>query len=338
MTPRRLLQIAVVYVPAIVLAALVIPFLIFWTRLPEPIATHWSNAPNGSMPKLGALGLVAGLWLFFAARAAWPTIKHTDWDAAAGESRSYGTPPLTTLYFVAGVLLVSQTSIAWANLDALHWTAAKHLPTIPFVAGIFGVALLFSGLGRFLEHRLSGAHMTTVSKPAPLELDLSERAIWWGHETNPWLLVFTLGVSTWLLLTMPQGSGGVVRFAVPLITAATGLLFASVHVVVGGQNITIELGVWRWPRKVIPVADINGVEVQKVHPLRHGGWGYRTCGAGCRAFIIRGGDALVLKQRGGDTTMVTVNDPQKAAALVGALINRSNAHTQEASPTGAKDA
>lgn len=290
------------------------------------------------MPKLGALGLVVGLWLFFAARAAWPTIKHTDWNAATGESRSYGTPPLTTLYFVAGVLLVAQTSIAWANLDAPHWTAAKHLPTIPFVAGILGVALLFSGLGRVLEHRLSGPHITTASRPAPLELDVSERAIWWGHSTNPWLLIFTLGVSTWLFRTMPQESGGLVRYAVPLITATIALLFANVHVVVGGRNVTIELGVWRWPRKVIPVADIIGVEVQKVHPLRHGGWGYRTCGASCRAFIIRGGDALVLKQRGGGTTMVTVNDSHKGAALLEALINRRVPDTQKASPAGAKDA
>lgn len=335
---RRLLQIAVVYVPTIVLAALVIPFLIFWTRLPEPIATHWSDAPNGSMPKLGVLSLVVGLWLFFAARAAWPTIKHTDWNAATDKTPSYGTPPLTTLYFVAGVLLVAQTSIAWANLDAPHWTTAKYLPTIPFVAGILGVALLFSGLGRVLEHRLSGAHMTTASKPAPLELDPSERAMWWGHATNHWLLVSTLGVSAWLFLSMSEESNVSFRYAMPLMIAAVALLFANVHVVVGGHNVTVELGVWRWPRKTIAVADINGVEVQKVHPLRHGGWGYRSCGAGCRAFIIRGGDALVLKQGSGRTTMVTVNDAHKAAALIEALISRPAPDTQKAGPTVVEDA
>lgn len=335
---RRLLRVGVIYIPLLVLGALIIPFLIVWGRLPEPIATHWSDAPNGSMPKLGVLGLVVGLWLFFAVRAAWPTVKHTHWNDPTDETSSYGAPPLTTLYFVAGVLLVAQTSIAWANLDASHWTTAKHLPTIPFIAGILGVALLFAGIGRVLEHRLSGGHITTASRPAPLDLDLSERAIWWGQATNPWLLTFTLGVSTWLFLTLPETSSALVRYAVPLFTAAIGLLFASVHVVVGGHNITVELGVWRWPRKAIPVGDISGVGVQKVHPLRYGGWGYRSCGAGCRAFIIRGGDALVLKQSGGRTTMVTVNDARKGAALVEALINRSLSDAPKASPTEVEDA
>lgn len=335
---RRLLRIAVVYIPLLVLAGLTGPFLIFWARLPEPIATHWSDAPNGSMPKLAALGLVVGLWLFFAVRAAWPTVKHTHWNDPSDETSSCGAPPLTTLYFVAGVLLVAQTSIAWANLDASHWTTAKHLPTIPFIAGILGISLLFAGIGRMLEHRLSQGHITTASRPASLNLDVSERAIWWGHATNPWLLTFTLGVSIWLFLRLPEPSSGLVRYVVPLVSAAIGFLFANVHVVVGGRNVTIELGVWRWPRKVIPVRDITGVAVEKLHPLRHGGWGYRSCGSGCRAFIIRGGDALVLKQGSGRTTMVTVDDADKAAALVEALINRPAPDTQKASPTVVEDA
>lgn len=335
---RRLLRIAVLYIPLFILGALISPFLVFWTRLPEPIATHWSDAPNGSMPKLGALSLVVGLWLFFAVRAAWPTVKHTEWDDPTGETASYGVPPLATLYFVAGVLLVAQTSMIWANLDAAHWTAANHLPTVPFLAAVLGLALALAGIGRMLEHKLSDEHSRTDSTPAPLDLDLSERAMWWGHATNHWLLVPTLGVSAWLFLLMSEESNVPFRYAMPLIIATIGLLFANVHVVVGGHNVTIELGVWRWPRKVIPVGEINGVAVQRLHPLRHGGWGYRSCGAGCRAFIIRGGDALVLKQESGRTTMVTVNDAHKAAALVEALINRPAPDTRKASPTVIEDA
>lgn len=335
---RPLLRIAVVYVPTLVLAVLVSSFVIFWVRLPEPIATHWSDAPNGSMPKLGALSLVVGLWLFFAVRAAWLTVRRTDWDDPAGETASYDVPPLATLYFVAGVLLVAQTSITWANLDAPHWTAARHLPTIPFVAAVLCVALLFAAVGRMMEHSLSDVGHTTGSTPAPLDLDVSERAIWWGDATNHWLLVLTLGISAWLFLTMPEGSNLSLRYVVPLITAAVGLLFANVHVVVGNHDVTVELGVWRWPRKIIPVADITDVTVHRLNPLRHGGWGYRKCGAGCRAFIIRGGDALVLKQGSGRTTMITVNDAQKAAALVEALIRRPTPDTERQSPTVVGDA
>lgn len=337
MTSGRLQQIALVYIPAIVLAALVIPFLTFWTRLPEPIATHWSDAPNGSMPKLGAVSLLVGLWLFFAIRAAWPTIKHTHSDDGA-DALSYGRPPLTTLYFIAGVFLVAQSAIVWANLDAPHWATAKALPTLPFVAAVLGASLLFAGIGRILENRLSDAHATATSTSAPLDLDFSERALWWGHATNPWLLALTMGISTWLFLTMPPGSNAPVRYAVPIITAVVGLLFSSIHVVVGGHNVAIELGLWRWPRKIIPLGDINAVEVQHVHPLRHGGWGYRSCGAGCRAFIIRGGDALALKQAGGRTTMVTVNDAREGAGLLETLINRHRSDAQQAPPTAVEDA
>ena len=40
-------------VPAVLLAACVIPPLMFWSRLPEPVADHWSfgAVPNGSAPR-----------------------------------------------------------------------------------------------------------------------------------------------------------------------------------------------------------------------------------------------------------------------------------------------
>ena len=37
-------------------------FVACWTRLPDPLATHWgwSGTPNGAMPRVAALGLFGG--------------------------------------------------------------------------------------------------------------------------------------------------------------------------------------------------------------------------------------------------------------------------------------
>lgn len=41
------------FVLTVVIVGIVLPTLMFWTRLPEPIATNWSSGghANGSMPK-----------------------------------------------------------------------------------------------------------------------------------------------------------------------------------------------------------------------------------------------------------------------------------------------
>lgn len=72
-----------------------------------------------------------------------------------------------------------------------------------------------------------------------------------------------------------------------------------------------------------------------MHPLRYGGWGYRSCGSRCRAFIIRAGDALVLGQRNGRTTIVTIDAASDGAAVLNALKDRlSSSHRKRIDPGG----
>lgn len=324
MTPHRLLRIAVVHIPALVLAALVLPYLALWSRLPDPVATHWSGAPNGYMPRVLELVLTVAPWLLLAGRAAWPTLKHTVWDQPPGKEPSLLVPPLTTLYFIAGVVLVAHTLIIWANLDVKQWTSARHLETIPTVASVLAVAGLLAWAGRLVENRLAAVERNEPIPPPALELDLDERVMWWGHATNHGLLLFSAGTSVFLLLGNPSTSQGPLRYAIPLLVLVVGLLFATVHVTANRSTVLIELGPWRWPRKTIRVGDLRDVSVRELQPLRYGGWGYRSCGSRCRAFIIRRGNALVMSLDDGRTVMVTVNDAANAASLLRALLASSS--------------
>ena len=47
-------RLTLVVIPALLLAAIVAPFVLFWGDLPNPMAVHWNltGTPDGSMPPL----------------------------------------------------------------------------------------------------------------------------------------------------------------------------------------------------------------------------------------------------------------------------------------------
>ena len=51
--------------PAILLALIIVPFGLYWSELPDPIAIHWGigGDPNGSAPPLLTLVGIAGLYV-----------------------------------------------------------------------------------------------------------------------------------------------------------------------------------------------------------------------------------------------------------------------------------
>jgi hypothetical protein len=100
---------------------LVIPAL-FWSRLPEPVATHFglNGEPDGSLPRVAWLALMAAVLA-----VCWVIYLRSGWNA-----------PLTwrgpITFGVIGVLVIAQASIVWANLDAPTWRDARtvHVPLL----------------------------------------------------------------------------------------------------------------------------------------------------------------------------------------------------------------
>ena len=83
------------------------------------------------------------------------------------------------------------------------------------------------------------------------------------------------------------------------------------------------LGPWRWPKKIVPLGDVADARAEQVQPLRLGGWGYRVCGRGCRAIVVRRGEGLKLSLKNDRILIVTVDHAGEAAALINDLRTRN---------------
>lgn len=130
----------------VTLALLSVPLLVFpllfWSRLPDPVATHFGagGEPDGNLGKIvwvvGTLAVMGVTWAIYrATRAAAPFT----WRG-----------PVTFGAF--GVLVVAQLAIVSANVDAESWRLAE-APDIPWVLVIAAAWVIFGGIAYFLERR-----------------------------------------------------------------------------------------------------------------------------------------------------------------------------------------
>lgn len=130
----------VVALVVFVLAVLAVPAL-FWTRLPEPVATHFGidGRPNGYLSRV--------VWLVIMALA-----LALVWGVFLG-SRS--NAPLTWrgpfAFGAVGVLVVAQLSIVWSNLDVPLWRDARpvNVPLLMVAIAVSWAAL--AAVAHFLE-------------------------------------------------------------------------------------------------------------------------------------------------------------------------------------------
>ncbi|MDX2039108.1 MAG: hypothetical protein SFX72_20855 [Isosphaeraceae bacterium] len=70
-------------------------------------------------------------------------------------------------------------------------------------------------------------------------------------------------------------------------------------------------------RKVIPIGEIQSVEVVRFRPIRdHGGWGFRTSRAGDRVLSARGDQGVMLRLADGSRVIVGSQRPDPLAAAI----------------------
>ncbi|MET9069930.1 hypothetical protein [Streptosporangium sandarakinum] len=304
---------------ALVSAALVAAPLALRDRLPDPLATHWgSNGVDGSMSF--AAGLAPSLvlwgvaWVFLLVSAAHGEVL----NRRGGRAGWWG-------FLVGGSVfaLGVSGSILLANLDVADWRQAA-MPGWA-VPAVLGAAIAAGVLAGYLGRGEPDRPIEPEDAPA-MRLRPGQRAVWAGRATNPWLsrlsaLLLVAGVVSGVFLVLGAPVGGAVWAALlPLLPLAVILsLISDVRVRVGPDGLRVGFGPLSWPAFRVPTGKIAWATAERRSPVEVGGWGLRGLpGTGRLAVMVRGGECLVVRRAGGGELVVSVDDAERAAALLNA--------------------
>lgn len=282
---------------------------VWWDRLPDPVATHFSAGGGGRAD--GWTGLTAfaaiGAFLMVATGAGWTALvrRRVLWGA-------WATAGFT------GTLLVL---LLRDNLDAADATGVvSPLANLALAAGTAGLAALAGwALSRLVPEE------THTDAPAPesydrLPLGPSEVA-GWSRDAGSGTLT-ALGAAFVLAGLVSLFLGPWPLALLLLVVGVPGLALARMRVTVDRRGLTVAPVLTARPRIRVPLDDVAAATVRDVDPVSDfGGWGYRVR-AHRTGLVLRSGEALVVRREGGREFAVTVDDAKTAAALLNTLAAR----------------
>ena len=319
---------------AVVVSGLVVAVPFWWReRLPDPIATHWglSGVPDGSSSFAEFAVLPVGVWALLAGIALVPLLRGRD----VSQRRMRGwTGALLCGGAVFSVGLAALT--AWANLDVPDWRQARSLNWQVVVLLVFSCGAGWSGwwvarLGPDGTGPAETGPDGTGSEEHPnrrTELDAQplrpEGLVWVASATNRWLLAlsaFAAAALVLLLVLALLGSTSTpwVFAAMAALSAPTSFVLSAVRVRVGVEGVTLACSPLRCPVRRIPLHKVDGARVEVRNPSSVGGWGYRGL-PGNATIMLRGGECLVLRYRSGSELGISVDDAERGAGLINALL------------------
>ncbi|MFJ9775139.1 DUF1648 domain-containing protein [Kitasatospora sp. NPDC101157] len=304
-------------------------------RLPDRVATHWSGSrPDGSMPLATAALFPAAIWLLVAVALAVALRFRT------GQARGLAGPVLAA----TGVLLSgAQASIVRANLDRARWLDAApmgfEVVLIIVAAGLAGALAWLAtrrptttgtGTGTGMGTGLVIGSTAPAARPgAPvLEPRAGERLVWLSQASNHWMqtLSSVLGLLSvpGVMLAASGRTGSVDWRAVTCfgLGAVVTLLCSSVRVRVTEAGLHVGFGPFGWPARRLAPAELVSARVERLTARQAGGWGYRVHRGGSIVFLRRG-ECLVVRTVRGRDFAVSVDDAERGAALLNALIART---------------
>lgn len=298
----------VVVVAAVALAA--VPYLIFWERLPEPMASHWGpgGQADGSMPRWVGLATTAALVLVVGGGLSMMMARHSD-------GRREPAPESLALSGFTGALAIGLSWVSiFLNLDATSWQEAAAMP--PWIVLAVVVAALGGG---FVGYRVGRAMFPIPAGPLPAapatEVLPGENAAWVGSASSPGqLLAIVPGVVALTVVPSPYRWLGVLLIVL-------GVLMSRVVARVGSGGLTVLMGGFL-PVKRIRMERIADAVADYIEPAKWGGWGYRLVPDGS-AVVIRAGDGMIVTLDGGRRFAVTVDDAATGAGLLNGLVARS---------------
>lgn len=300
-------RVTLMVIPFLLVVALGALFITSWSDLPEPMAIHWgiSGEPDGSFPRLATAGLLIVLFV-----AVWFAVY-----------RSVRRSPHEASSFVAGLFAIGGLLVgaAWlmiqANEGRADWRAAGEFGLLRAV-GLVVFAVVAGAIGWFAAGGRSVPQEVDPGSLPRLELAEPENAIWSGRgigkpTTAIGVAIILAGLITW-------GWAGIGLVAVGIVALA----FAAVRVTVSRNHLVVSLGWWGYPSWRVPIESVVSADVEKVNPMAYGGWGYRIR-PGVRAVVIRSGDGIRITRRKGPDLIYTVDDAERGAGLVNAIVNAS---------------
>ncbi len=278
----------------------VVPWLLWWSRLPDPMATHWTvgGHPTGHLGRPVALAVLAGVACALAL-------------GLVAAARQLAAPVLA---FVGAVIAGASLGTVIANRDATSWRDAR------VVFPVVGVSLIAAAGAAWLVRAERGADDRGPLAPS-LTVRPGERVAWTGtiHSALMVRLAIALAVVAGALLFVNSAGGLIMLFAVVVVAT-----FGSTTVVVSERGVRVH-GAIAFARISIPRDRIVSASAIEVNPLQWGGWGYRGSLRLFKrgAWIVRRGPGLRLDLVDGAVFVVTIDDAATAASLVNGLLPTS---------------
>lgn len=294
-------------------------------RLPDPLAVHWNGAEPDRGEPADALALqLTGLLLvgaLLAAIAAW----HCDLRRRIAR-RALGAG----IGLWSGVMTGAAAGITAANLDHAHWNDARL--TGGDLAPLLALTLALPALTALAGAAAAGNRPDAPRPAAPdtPALDLPEGArLAWAHRQGAGtaFLILSIAAAALTLTGLLVGDGETTAAVAAALAAilATGLLFGGFTVTAGSRGVQVRLGLLGWIRWRIPLSDIESAHAEERGPADVGGWGLRVVPGHATAVITRHGECLVLRRDGKRDAVISADDARTAAALLNALVRRSDA-------------
>jgi hypothetical protein len=316
MTFRRILGGAVALLP---LAGFVVTAIIIVPTIGPRMASHWSG---GSTPN-GFSDTVVSLWIFAAATAiitavaiAFIVRRSTGTAARTGAGIATLTGAIAAGAWIISAFATAQAPSPERAVIGLNWLVLLAAPVLGAA-----VALLIPSNPR------PDADARSV---APLPLAASGRVAWSGVTgSTPFVLIGLViavaGLIGGIVIAVINVSpSALIVAAVVVVAGLSSLLLGRVRLTVDQRGVRLVSILFGVPLMRIPLASIASVQAETIDPLSWGGWGYRIS-SGRRAYVTRRSAGLVVTNRAGFASAVTIEDAATAASVVQTLLERTPA-------------
>jgi hypothetical protein len=304
-------------VPVAIVTTAVVPWLLAWSDLPNPVATHWgaTGRPDDSTSPLAAVALGAvptALAALVLAGSILGAPRPAGGGAGPARPRLMATAAMAAA--LGGLFAVLSAATVVANAGEPTWRDADLRLGLVLPVATIGMAVPALLASWAL---IPAGHAGTVGRAAAR--GGSERVAWAEtcHARWPVLPAGALAV----VAAVVAATEGLWLGAYLALAALAVLAVGTVHVTAGVRGVRA-VPPTTWPGVRIPLDRIASARAIDLHPMRWGGWGYRGSlrFTGRAAWVLRAGPALELTLVDGRVFAVTIDGAGEAAAVVTELV------------------